>query len=129
MIHSYRCSHNAALMGLSLGIEWSLEEWSKARKYHMLNPEYVSGLKVMFDKLFTMVDKDRKGYLSMDDWEDMAEILHINSREEVKSGFDAIDANKDGKLSREEFTDYMFEFYCTTDNELGTINMLGPLPK
>ena len=116
-------------MGLSLGIEWSLEEWSKAHKYHLIYPEYVSGMKVMFDKMFTMVDKNRKGYLTMDDWEDMAEILHMNSREEVKSGFDAIDANKDGKLSREEFTDYMYEFYCTTDNELGTINMLGPLPK
>ena len=79
-------------MGLSLGIEWSLEEWSKAHKDHILNPEYVSGLKVMFDKLFTMVD--RKGYLTMDDWENMAGILHINSREEAKSGFDAIDVNK-----------------------------------
>ena len=116
-------------MGLSLGIEWSLEEWSKAHKDHLIYPEYVSGMKVMFDKMFTMVDKDRKGYLTMDDWEDMAEILHINSREEAKSGFDAIDANQDGKLSREEFTDYMYEFYCTTDNKLGTINMLGPLPK
>ena len=56
----------------------------------------------------------------------MTEIFHFNSREETKCGFDAIDVNKNGKLSHKEFT---YEFYCTTDNELGTSDMLGPLPK
>ena len=116
-------------MGLSLGIEWSLEEWSKAHKYHLIYPEFVTALMASFDLMFTMMDKDRKGYLTLENWEDMTEIFHFNNREEAKSGFDAIDVNKDGKLSRKEFSNYMFEFFCTTDNELGTINMLGPLPK
>ena len=116
-------------MGLSLGIEWSLEDLSNAHKYHLIYPEYVSANIMCFHLMFTMMDKDHKGYLTLENWEDMTEIFHLNSREEAKSGFDAIDVNKDGKLSREEFSNYMYEFFCTTDNELGTINMLGPLPK
>ena len=116
-------------MGLSLGIEWSLEEWSKAHKYHLIYPEFVTAMMACFDLMFTMVDKDRKDYLTLEDWEDMTEIFHFNNREEAKFGFDAINVNKDGKLSCKEFSSYMYEFCCTTDNELGTINMLGSLPK
>ena len=41
--------------------------------------------------LFTMIEKDCKGYLTLEKWEDMTEIFHFNSREETKSGFDAVD--------------------------------------
>ena len=124
-----RCSHGTALMGLSVGLNWSLEEWSKAHKERQNHPVLVSALLKMYDAMFTMLDKDHKGYLTLEDWEDMTEVFHLNSREEAKAGFDSVDADKNGKISREEFTKYTYEFFCTTDNELGTIDMLGPLPK
>ena len=78
-------------MGLSVEVNWSLEEWSKAHKERQV---LVSALLEMYDAMFTMLDKDRKGYLTLEDWEDMTEIFHLNSREEAKAGFDSVDADK-----------------------------------
>ncbi len=45
----------------------------------------------------------------------------------ARASFDAMDANGDSIVSKEEFTAYLKEFYLTAEDKLKSSLLLGPL--
>ena len=80
----------------------------------------------MFDLWFDQVDINADGWISFDEWEKHCKALKINL-EDASASFEAMDTNKDGKISKEEFISYHTEYFCTTEDKLRSSILYGPL--
>ena len=76
--------------------------------------------------VFDILDLDSNGEISYEEWETHHKCNGIDTAY-AKTSFDAMDANKDGVVVRDEFTDYYEEFYYTTEDTMNSSQMYGPL--
>ena len=81
----------------------------------------------VFALMFEQVDMDGNGWISFDEWENhyKAFVLHLDA---AKASFEAMDANKDGKISKEEFVKYHTEYFFTAEDKLKSSILYGPFP-
>ena len=79
-----------------------------------------------FLELFNVIDVDDDGTISFQEWEMHYKCLGIDPAH-ARASFDALDMNKDGIISKEEFRDYHWEFFCTAENKLNSEILYGPL--
>ena len=77
--------------------------------------------------LFRCLDSNNDGYITYDEWIVYMEINNFGSSDEVvKQAFDEIDANKDGKLSLQEFIDVNSEYWLKAPTSPAIKKMFGP---
>ena len=81
----------------------------------------------VFGLMFEQVDIDGNGWISLDEWEKHYKAFVINI-DAAKASFEAMDTNKDGKISKEEFVNYHTEYFFTAEDKLKSSILFGPLP-
>ena len=116
------------MMGLEPGVKWSFDDFSKVHKENLQKPEYMAVMRELFNATFIMLDKDRTGFLTSNDWEQAFSVFHFNDPSEAQTAFNTLDLDKDGQIGYQEFMDCSLEFFCSEDNKHGSLAMLGPLP-
>jgi len=82
--------------------------------------------KPMFEAAFSYMDLNDDGVMSFDEWKAHYTCVGIDLAY-ARPSFDAMDANSDGVVSKEEFMNFVYEFYCTGENKLGSAILYGPL--
>ena len=125
---SFRFAAGAKMMGLEPGVEWSFDDFSKVHKESLQKPEYMAVMRELFNATFIMLDKDRKGFVTPNDWEQAFKVFRFNDPSEAKAAFNTLDLDKDGQIGYQEFMDCSLEFFCSEENKHGSLGMLGPLP-
>ena len=68
--------------------------------------------KPMFEAAFSYMDLNDDGVMSFDEWKALYTCVGIDLAY-ARPSFDAMDANSDGVVSKEEFMNFVYEFYCT----------------
>ena len=76
--------------------------------------------------MFAALDLNGDGIISFAEWKSHYVALGIPA-EHAQASFAAMDSDSDGKVSKQEFIDYHFEFFCTTENKLNSVILYGPL--
>ena len=66
------------------------------------------------------------GVISFEEWKTHYQIMGIDLAY-ARASFDAMDTDKNGVISKEEFVSFHFEFYCTSEDKLGSSILHGPL--
>lgn len=91
----------------------------------------IEGFDAIGDKfisvMFQTIDAGANGEISFKEWIDLCKIIGINNTAHARASFDALDANSDGIVSREEVTAYIKEFFFSTEDTLNSSIMFGPL--
>ncbi len=80
----------------------------------------------LYSGWFEQVDMNGDGKITIDEWELHNKALNITA-ENAKKSFDAMDANKDGIISVQEFIDYHTEFFFSTEDKLNSSILYGPI--
>ena len=89
-------------------------------------PSYKQRVKEITAKVFEKLDKDKKGYVTKDNYLRMTK--QLNSEETVAKIFEALDASKSGKVDREAMERMYTFFFTDTEDEKHPFNFLrGPL--
>ena len=76
--------------------------------------------------LFEVIDTSGDGVISFKEWEMHNRALGVSPLDARKS-FDAMDVDGDGSVSKEEFIAYHHEFFYSTEDNLKSSILLGPL--
>ena len=76
--------------------------------------------------MFSNLDLNGDGVITFSEWRAHYHCIGIDTAH-ARASFDAMDANSDGKISKEEFVNYHYEFFCTTENKLNSEILFGPL--
>jgi Ca2+-binding EF-hand superfamily protein len=77
--------------------------------------------------MFNLMDVNCDGYLQEDEHRRLFHQLGVPDTSFAKETFEAIDANRDGKLSVEEFVDACWEFFFSEDEKNPNTIYFGPL--
>ena len=80
----------------------------------------------LYSEWFHQVDINENGEISLDEWKIHSSALGI-SEKNAEESFIAMDANKDGTISMEEFIDYHKEFFFSAEDKLHSSILYGPL--
>ena len=89
-------------------------------------PSFKQRASEMTGKVFDKLDKDKKGYVTKDQYLRMTRKL--NSEEDMEKLYGALDASKSGKVTREAMERAHIFFFTDTENEEHPFNLLrGPL--
>ena len=94
-----------------------------------LEAELASGsdrYKRLFESMFRTIDLDDDGFISIEEWKSHYRVIGIDQKF-AKASFDAMDRNKNGSIDIEEFVAFNYEYFCTTENTLGSEILYGPL--
>ena len=67
----------------------------------------------LFEQMFPILDCNRDGVISVEEWRAHNSAMVI-SPEHAAALFRAMDADGDGKISKEEFVNYHYEYYYIT---------------
>ena len=98
------------------------EKWSSAILKKAEKGEYVQ----FFSSMFNNLDLNEDGVISLTEWTAHYQSLGIDTTY-ARASFDAMDTNGDGKISKEEFVNYHYEFFFTTENKLNSAILYGPI--
>ena len=79
-----------------------------------------------FRGLFKCLDANGDNGIDMNEWKIHNVAMGIPP-EHAQDSFNAIDVNKDGVISEEEFLNYHYEFFRSTENKLNSAILYGPL--
>ena len=75
---------------------------------------------------FSNLDMNGDGVVTFDEWSAHYRCMGIDTAH-ARASFDAMDANSDGEISKEEFVNYQYEFWYTAENTLNSEILYGPL--
>ena len=82
----------------------------------MLTSEY---WETYLGTIFNILDLNDDGVISFEGWKAYYHCLKIDQAH-ARASFDAMDANSDGVVSKEGFVNFLFEYYFTDENKLGS---------
>ena len=89
-------------------------------------PSYKQRAREMTSKVFEKLDKDKKGYVTKDQYLRMTK--QLNSEEAMTKLFNELDLSKSGKIDLEAMERAHIFFFTDTEDEKSPLNMLrGPL--
>ena len=92
-----------------------IQDLSKAEDYEQF-----------FGVMFQNQDINGDGVISFEEWRAHYYCMGIDTAH-ARASFDAMDKNSDGKISKEEFLSFHYEYYFTAENKLGSAILYGPL--
>lgn len=98
------------------------EKWSSIILKKAENGEHVQ----FFGSMFNNLDLNEDGVISFTEWTAHYQSLGIDTTY-ARASFDAMDKNGDGKISKQEFVNYHYEFFFTTENKLNSAILYGPI--
>ena len=75
--------------------------------------------------MFSNLDMNGDGVITFNEWSAHYHCMGIDTAH-ARASFDAMDANSDGKVTQEEFVNYHYEYYYTTENKLNSKILYGP---
>ena len=81
---------------------------------------------VRFRVLFKCLDANGDNVIDINEWRIHNVAMGIPP-EHAQDSFNAIDVNKDGVISEDEFLNYHYEYFCSTENKLNSAILYGPL--
>lgn len=76
--------------------------------------------------MFDILDVDGNGVITYSEWELHYKCLGIKT-DHAKASFHAMDLNRSGTITRDEFVAYHCEFFFSAGDKLGSSIMFGPL--
>lgn len=114
-----------AFLGLGEGKKITISEAAELAAKNIDNPEFVDLTKSLFSAVFDNLDVDNNGYLTHKEWRALMEAMKFSDPSKANEIFQAMDLNKDGQLSREEFVEMSFEYWYTGKNKHGGSHMFG----
>lgn len=76
--------------------------------------------------MFELLDLDGDGTINFDEWK-MHYLCNNTNADYARASFDAMDTDKNGLISRDEFINYLDEFYYSTEDKLNSSILFGPL--
>ena len=79
-----------------------------------------------FTAMFKCVDANDDKIIDLAEWKFHNAALRI-SPEHAQDSFNAIDRDGDGKITEDEFVNYHFEYFYSTENKLKSAILFGPL--
>ncbi|CAB3994219.1 sarcoplasmic calcium-binding [Paramuricea clavata] len=104
----------ADALGLKRGVKIPVEEAAKKanREFSVMAQEKKMALiKETHDPIFDVLDLDKDGYISLDEFKVYFQIIAPDiSEDEMKHSFNVIGTNEDDKISRGEFIAAAFDF-------------------
>ncbi len=79
-----------------------------------------------YSSMFDMLDANDNDIIELSEWECHYKCLGIDPTL-AKASLEAMDLNKDGTVTRDEFVAYHCEFFFSAENKLNSGIMFGPL--
>ena len=79
-----------------------------------------------FVVMFDIIDSNCNGEISFKEWTDYYKTVGIDVKH-ARASFDAMDADGNGIVSKEEFIAYVDEYFFTTEDKLNSSILYGPL--
>lgn len=83
-------------------------------------------LEALHKSMFDALDAKSDDRIDMDEWRMYYKIVGIPV-EHASASFEAMDTNRDGFVSRDEFSAYHDEFFFSTEDKLNSSILFGPL--
>ena len=77
-------------------------------------------------EMFSNLDMNGDGVITFNEWSAHNQCLGIDTAH-ARASFDAMDKSGDGKITKEEFVDYQYEYWYTAENTLNSEILYGPL--
>ena len=81
----------------------------------------------LYSEWFSQVDLNDNGVISLNEWKVHSSALGI-SEDDAEKSYRAMDTNKDGVISMEEFIEYHKEFFFSAEDKLHSSILYGQLP-
>ena len=106
--------------------ELSYEEFEECWLRGMSMTTSLQNAKASFKEMFVSLDIDDNGFITFNEWNNHYMALGIPVMH-AKISFDAMDVDKDGKITKDEFVKYHAEFFFSTENKLNSAILFGPL--
>lgn len=111
--------------------KWGLTDASKSLSYDEMKRITAKiaedqNKRELFTDLFNLLDTNQDGDISFTEWQTFYRCMGVDLAY-AKASFDAVDRNGDGGISRDEFLDYHCEFLFSTENNLNSAILYGPL--
>lgn len=112
-----------------------LADGSKSLSYDEFAEKYIAMIEkdgfefhnLFFADMFNVIDTNSDGEISLQEWINYSKAIGISDAAHSKASFGAMDTDGDGSVSREEFLAYNKEFFCSTDDNLKSSILFGPL--
>ena len=107
------------------GMSYTVREFEIAR--HVASRSGLPDVNRTFHTaLFKAIDTSGDGYLQRNEWSTYLKVCgtYVSDSQALQS-FDSIDANKDGKISLEEYVATCIDFWCNVGKNLGSQDMYG----
>jgi len=83
--------------------------------------------KVFYSMWFDVMDLDDKGVITEEEFSLFLKVFRVDSKKDAQDAFKAVDKNKNGKITREEFITTGCEFSMSNDESLPSKYVFGPL--
>ena len=116
------------LVWKSIGVDDNIEQtYEQAVANHAkILAKVKDNISEVFAAQFEVIDTDRNGEISFQEWVEIYKVIGIDS-EHARASFSAMDTNGDGVVSKEEYEAYAKEFFFTAEDKLHSSIMYGPL--
>lgn len=104
----------------------SYEEFEERWMEGMSKPNALITERKALNEMFRIIDTDDDRSISYNGWRDhyTANAIPV---EYAQASFDAMDTNKDGRVTKEEFIQYHLEYFFSSENKLNSAILFGPL--
>lgn len=104
----------------------TLEEWLAFHDLVLQDKRYLEEVKALSEAVFNTIDVDESGFLDKEEWKNLFRVYNIPVVY-VDESFNMIDRNGDGKLSKDEVTSMIEDFYFNDSPDAPANHMFGPL--
>ncbi|MEB3210054.1 MAG: EF-hand domain-containing protein [Leptolyngbyaceae bacterium] len=104
----------------------TVDEWIEFHEVVSQDKTYREQIKALSEAVFNAVDVDESGFLDKEEWKTVFRVYNIPVVY-VDESFAVIDRDGNGKLSKDELTSMLEDFYFNDSPDAPANHMFGPL--